>query len=406
MNDGNNTFGEKVRFFRTNRHWTQEQLAEKADLSQAEVSKIEKGHFRGPKEETIKKLARALEIAPEMLVRGTLFAPLFGQSEVLPFGSAYQGPPLTSYFASALTGLTDQELREIEALDQKVDEICRNYTAYPVVLYRPRLYTSPRTNPDVSPSQVYEIDQERVSTADLVILAAIFPSLGAGMELQLAYQSCSSVILLAKQGQPLSRMVVGCPAKKEVIEYNDFTDLGIKMVQAMDRLLPLLAEYRFSHPQSQNEFVDFELGQRIGQSRERRKLSRSDLARIVGVDVACIEALETKPEQVTNPSIKILRRVARALNVSEAFVITGHQVPIQHQNPLFSEHLTTLRAFASEISMPTDDFEELWRNHVELYEYELSLPGAEKRTEIGDQKYWIRKHDDLQKEKTKGKKLF
>ena len=406
MNDNNNTFGEKVRFFRTNRHWTQDQLAEKADLSQAEVSKIEKGHFREPKEETIRKLARAFEIAPEMLVRGTLFAPLFGQSEILPFGSTYQGPPLTSYFASALTGLTDQRLKEIEALDQKVDDICRNYTAYPVVLYRPRLYTSPQTNPDVPSGQVYEIDQERVSTADLVILAAIFPSLGAGMELQLAYQSCSSVILLAKQGQPLSRMVLGCPAKKEVVEYRDFADLEIKMIQAMDRLLPLLAQYRFSIPQPQNELLDFELGQRIGQLRERRKLSQSDLARIVGVDVACIEALETKPEQFTNPSIKILRRVARALNISEAFIVTGHQVPIQYQNPLFNEHLTTLRAFAGDISMLSDDFEELWRNHVELYEHELSLPGAEKRTEIGDQKYWIRKHDELQREKAKGGKLF
>jgi Predicted transcriptional regulators len=406
MTEGNKVFGEKIRYFRNRKHWRQDELADKADLSQSEVSKIENGNFRNLNEETIKKLARAFEIAPEMLVRATPFASLFGQAEAFPFGPIDEGPPFTAYFASALTGLSNEQEEEIKDLDQKVDEICKRYSSYPVVLYRPRLKTSPKDNPDVSPRDVYEIDQERVTSADVVILAAIFPSLGAGMELQLAYQSCSSVILIKKQGQPLSRMVIGCPVRMEIVEYSDLDDLDKKLSAAMDSIFPIFAQFRLSQPQSQNASNDLELGERIRQLRDHRKLSQSDLARMVGVSTASIESLETKPEQVTNPSLKMLRRIAHALMISETYLISGHGIPIHQVNPIFNEHREALRAFSVEVGMSAEDLEEMWKDHVELYQYELSVVGAENRTDIGDKKFWKSKYARHKKDKTKGGKLF
>ena len=62
-------FGENVRQCREQRTWTQEQLAEKADLDQTFISGIERGS-RNPTIITINKLARALKITVSELTEG------------------------------------------------------------------------------------------------------------------------------------------------------------------------------------------------------------------------------------------------------------------------------------------------------------------------------------------------
>lgn len=406
MTDNNNIFGEKVKFLRKHRHWTQEKLSDLAGLSQSEVSRIEKGRFRDLNEDTIKRLARAFEIAPEALAQNTPFATLFGQSETLVCGPLYEGPPFTAYFASALTNLDDERLAEVESLDERVDQICRAYRPYPIFLYRPRLYTSPKSNPETSARAVYDIDQERVSTADLLILAALFPSLGAGMELQLALQSCSSIILLTKKGEPLSRMVQGCPAEKVIVEYDGLEELEGKLNEALRALLPRLAELRFSQIDPQGDAVSSDLGERIRRLRGDRNMKAGELARLVGVDEAYIQTLETKHEQISNPSLRILRRVARALGVSEAYIISGQQVPIQQKDQRFNEHLKALDALAQETRMSVNDYKEMWAAHVEKYQYALSLPGADNRVGVGGRKYWMERYEQLKKKSAKGERLF
>lgn len=408
---GMKAFGERVRAFRNRRFWSQEKLADKSGLSQSEISKIENASFlKEPNEETIRKLAKGLEIEPEDLVRTTPVASLFGQAEILPLGTINDGPPILIYFASALTGLNDEQLMEIELLDQRVDEICRSYMRYPLVLYRPRTKTSPKDNPHVPAPEVYEIDQERVVAADLLVLAAVFPSLGAGMELQLALQSCSSVVLLRKKGQKLSRMVTGCPARMKIVEYGNLDEAASGLTTAFNELVPLVSEFRFSVTSEHSSSERGELGARIKHVRDQRGLDIEDLARMVGVGPAYIEAIESKPEQVVNPSLQILRRISRALSASEAFLITGHEIPIQHQNPIFLNHSRALDIYASETKMPVDDYKELWRRHVERYGPEFSLSGVDRRIDVGDRKYWIEKHEGLKKERAKellpDRKLF
>lgn len=62
-------FGENVRQRREQRAWTQEQLAEKADLDQTFISGIERGS-RNPTIITINKLARALKLTVSELTEG------------------------------------------------------------------------------------------------------------------------------------------------------------------------------------------------------------------------------------------------------------------------------------------------------------------------------------------------
>jgi transcriptional regulator with XRE-family HTH domain len=327
---------------------------------------------------------------------------MFGQSPVMSLDSVDQCPPVVAYFASALTDLTDEQEAEIRELDEEVDSICNNYHSYPIALYRPRMYTSPKDNPNVPARKVYEIDQERVATSDLLFLAAIYPSLGAGMELQLALQACSSVILLKKAGQRLSRMVLGCPARLEIVEYNDLTSLEGKIVEAMNRLLPIIAEFRFMQPQQTEALADSGIGNRIRLKREKRVLSQERLALMVGVGTAYIESLESKPEQITNPSLQILRRIAKALLTSESYLISGQE----NLDARFAEHSDSLRAFAEETGMTVGDFNLLWNEHVETHKHDLSILGVENRAQVGDTKYWAERYERLKKERREDGKLF
>lgn len=395
------TFGDKIKLFRSQRGWKQELLAEKAGLSQSEISKIESGKIKGGKD-TIQKLANALEVPPEVLVRNTSLADLFKQSSLVFFGTNNQGLPISAYFASALTGLSNEQIAEITALDEKVNEICKSYDRYQVALYRPRTVTSPVDNPDVSPQNVYEIDQERVASADIMFLAALFPSLGAGMELQIALQSCSSIILLKKKQQKLSRMVLGCPAIKEIVDFDSLIELDTKIVEALNTLLPTVAEFRSANPQLQETANDFELGKRVLELRKKRGFTQERLARMVGVETSYIELLETKSERIINPSLQILRRIAKALLTSETFLVSG-----QHGfNSRFSQHFLELSAYAEEVRMPYPAFNQLWSKHVEMNQHDFLVSGVDNRAETGTKKYWKDEYERYEEDKGKTPKLF
>jgi transcriptional regulator with XRE-family HTH domain len=66
------TLGKHIQTLRKQRLLTQDAFADRAKLSQSEVSKIEAGRFRTLSEDTINKLARALEVSPEVLIRSAI----------------------------------------------------------------------------------------------------------------------------------------------------------------------------------------------------------------------------------------------------------------------------------------------------------------------------------------------
>ncbi len=296
---GDNGFAIKIKSLREKKGWKQDKLASEARISQSEISKIENGTIR-VSEDIIQALADALEVSYEILIRNTSYASGLGIHPLTNAGTANQTQPIVAYFASALTGLDSEQIKEIIELDERVNSLCNEYFNYSVALYRPRLETSPTDNPEVSSREVYDIDQERVASSDLIFLATIFPSLGAGMELQIALQSCTSIILIKKKNQPLSRMVLGCPAIIEIVEYENLAELDTKLIKAMDNLLPAISESRLTHPQKD---TNFELGNRIKQLRQQRNYKEEQLARLIGVDVSFINSLENKSEHIVNSTL-------------------------------------------------------------------------------------------------------
>jgi transcriptional regulator with XRE-family HTH domain len=64
------TLGQQVRSLRNDRGLSQEQLAAKANVTHATVSRIERGAHEGTMR-TIRKLAKALGVKPQQLIGGT-----------------------------------------------------------------------------------------------------------------------------------------------------------------------------------------------------------------------------------------------------------------------------------------------------------------------------------------------
>jgi len=63
------TIGEKIQKLRIKRRLTQEELAKKADLSYTTLIKIEGGQVQNPTIKTIQKIAKALDVSIDNLVK-------------------------------------------------------------------------------------------------------------------------------------------------------------------------------------------------------------------------------------------------------------------------------------------------------------------------------------------------
>lgn len=87
------TIGEKVSRLRRERKWTQSELADKAGITQNQVSRIEKGKTR-PRGSTIQGLADALGVEPEDLENNPIF-----EEESPVAKMAQEDPDLAALFA-------------------------------------------------------------------------------------------------------------------------------------------------------------------------------------------------------------------------------------------------------------------------------------------------------------------
>lgn len=70
------TWGERVRRYRRHRRLTQEQLAEAAEIDRRYIGRIEVGEVADPNAETVRKLARALQIPARTLSEPLGWVPL------------------------------------------------------------------------------------------------------------------------------------------------------------------------------------------------------------------------------------------------------------------------------------------------------------------------------------------
>ena len=160
----------------------------------------------------------------------TFFAMDFDGQKHLAFAVEKEAPMISPpilnvYLAGPLTNndkCTDC-CREVQRL-LNVFSVLMSTTVFTSNVYDPGDFTSPGT--DHTAEDVYELDHERTMTADLVVFHVNVPSLGVGCECQIAADTCSPKVVIAKHGAPLSRMFIGVYSETlATIEYQQARDV-------------------------------------------------------------------------------------------------------------------------------------------------------------------------------------
>lgn len=124
------------------------------------------------------------------------------------------------YISGALSDLPDQlrtqYLGFYEALGRMVESVG-------LVPYIPHQNTDPVRHRDVTPKGVDVIDRTAVTSSSLIIAVADNPSLGVGIEVEMAYHASKPVVLFCRRdrldARRISRLIRGNPAVVRELVY-------------------------------------------------------------------------------------------------------------------------------------------------------------------------------------------
>lgn len=83
------------------------------------------------------------------------------------------------------------------------------------------------------PKEFYDRTYKIITDCDLFIGEVSSPSIGVGMEFQMAQEHNIPCIALVKKGIKPSSMILGIPCTKKVIYYTDLEDLSKQLIKAI-----------------------------------------------------------------------------------------------------------------------------------------------------------------------------
>ena len=88
-------------------------------------------------------------------------------------------------------------------------------------------------NSKESPREFYDRTYQVITKCQLFIGEVSSPSMGVGMEFQMAQESDIPCIALCKKGVEPSMMITGIPCTKKVVYYEDLADLSEQMNEVL-----------------------------------------------------------------------------------------------------------------------------------------------------------------------------
>ncbi len=142
------------------------------------------------------------------------------------------------YISGALTDMSEAERAELRAFYDDIGNVCKEYGFEP---YSPHVYGDPKNVAHLNPTEIDRIDRLAVTQSYLVVAYVGVPSLGVGIEVELAHHSDKPVVLLYENEKfaqrRISRIVRGNPAVIREIAFSDYAD-------ACKQLRAFLAEFK------------------------------------------------------------------------------------------------------------------------------------------------------------------
>ena len=229
---------------------------------------------------------------------------------------------LYGYLASPLTGIVRDARaeRELVRVITLLKESARSFRDPDMELYWPGDHTHPVKNPEISPQQVYLIDRSRASTYDFILLFCAAPSYGVGQENEIATQAGLPAIRLVPKF--ISRMMSGSFLNAIDVGYTGSLDNQVNFEQ--EELLNAFRSIRRSYFQHRALYKNLNgnsFGSRLRKLIDDRTGDYSLFANELGVSLSYLQALMDEQFTVSNPSARLLKRMASRLCVTVGFLL-------------------------------------------------------------------------------------
>jgi transcriptional regulator with XRE-family HTH domain len=287
-------------------------LAAQSGISQSTISKIQTGSKEPggekytPSEEVLTKLFRAL---------GLKLSEILNESDSM-------AEEILGYLATPLTGLSAYEDQEVRKVVKTVRDVAseERFTAPPFEIYWPGDHTHPKEHPDLSANQVYVTDRSRASTHDFVILFCGAPSYGIGQENEIATQAGVPAIRLIPAA--ISRMMVGSFVSAQNVRYSGSLQTSLKFdIDELGNALAQIKNAYFRHKALYRGMNGDAFGGRLRKLVDERCGDYEQFAQDIGISLSYLHNLMEEPFAVSNPSIRLLRRVALRLGERVSYLI-------------------------------------------------------------------------------------
>jgi transcriptional regulator with XRE-family HTH domain len=303
--------GRLVRIVET-RKFTQTQLEQLSGVNQSTISKIlSSRHEPGidrytPSEDILTKLFRAL---------GLKLSDILNESDLLP-------DEILGYLATPLTGLSDAADGELRRTVHVIQAIAAEpqFASPKFEIYWPGDHTHPKHNVDISANQVYITDRSRASTHDFIVLFCGAASYGVGQENEIATQAGVPAIRLMPAG--ISRMMSGSFVSAFDVRYTGSLEQQITFDR--DQLRAAFSDIRkvyYRHRALYKGMNGDGFGARLRKLIDERCSGYEQFAGDLGVSLSYLHILMDEPLAVSNPSLRLLKRMALRLGERIAYLV-------------------------------------------------------------------------------------
>lgn len=127
------------------------------------------------------------------------------------------------YVCGPLTELPVETQKSVKSFYLHIADACKQVIGRRAFVPHERY--DPIKYPDFSPAEIDRVEREQVcEKTSLLIVAAITPSWGGGIEVEMACRSNVPVLILCKKDKKISRLLRGNPAVVGIIYYSSSAD--------------------------------------------------------------------------------------------------------------------------------------------------------------------------------------
>jgi transcriptional regulator with XRE-family HTH domain len=289
------------------RELSQTDLEQMSGVNQSTISKV-LNRSQVPSVEVLKKLYQGI---------GHKLSDILHETDAL-------GHEILGYLATPLTAVvkderSDAELRRVVS---KIKEIASSdeFADPPFVLYWPGDYTHPLKNPEFLPRRVYLTDRSRASTHDFIVIFCGSPSYGVGQENEIATQVGIPAIRLVPES--ISRMMLGSFIRTIDIQFSGSLNTRVQFND--DDFRQALRDIRqtyFRHRALFKSLNGSGFGERLRKLIDARSGDYERFANDIGVGLPYVHALMDEHPSVSNPSLRLLKKMAAILGEGVAYLI-------------------------------------------------------------------------------------